>query len=493
MADTRTMSELLQALTEGYGDAIVVPLILAEDFELKVGLVSLVTSNQFHGFKRDDPHSHICWFNKLTSTLKYKNVPHEAIKLMLFPFSLEGATQIWLEKEPPRSIHTWEDLVLKFVNYFFPPSKTTNLKKDITQLHQIDTFYNALTQSDQDSLNAIAGGNLLNRTPRDALMIIENKSKVRTSRNKPVVSKVSANTSSTTACPSEIADLTDSVNAMIRHVKTSPPEPVKAITESCVTCGGPHPYYECLVADGNTYNASAAATTYNQNQGYRPRGETNYHASNQIGPPSSGLLHSNTVANPRGDVKSITTRSGVSYDGPTIPPIHSPIPKEAKRKTEATKDKVQTTNLESIAHVQPPVVQVPVPEPEVAPKPKPKPSIPYPLRLNDQKLREKNNNQMLKFLQIFQKLHFDISFVDALLHKPKFASTFKSLLINKEKLFELANTPLNENCLAVLLKKFLEKLGDPDKFLIPCDFPELVECLALADLGASINLMPLSV
>ncbi|GJU96701.1 reverse transcriptase domain-containing protein [Tanacetum coccineum] len=132
MADTRTMSELLQAPTEGYEDAIVIPAILAENFELKVGLLSLVTSSQFHGFERDDPHSHIRWFNNITSMLKYKNVPHDAIKLMLFPFSLEGAARIWLEKEPPRSIHTWEDLVSKFVNYFFPPSKTTNLKNDIT-------------------------------------------------------------------------------------------------------------------------------------------------------------------------------------------------------------------------------------------------------------------------------------------------------------------------------------------------------------------------
>ncbi|GKB37727.1 reverse transcriptase domain-containing protein [Tanacetum coccineum] len=167
--------------------------------------------------------------------------------------------------------------------------------------------------------------------------------------------------------------------------------------------------------------------------------------------------------------------------------------RKRKLETEATKDKVQSTSLESTTHVQPPVVQDPIPEPEVAPKSNPKPSIPYPSRLNDQKLREKANNQMLKFLQIFQRLHFDISFADALLHMPKFASTFKSLLSNKEKLFELANTPLNENCSAVLLKKLPEKLGDPGKFLIPCDFPELDECLALADLGASINLMPLSV
>ncbi|GKD91805.1 reverse transcriptase domain-containing protein, partial [Tanacetum coccineum] len=171
----------------------------------------------------------------------------------------------------------------------------------------------------------------------------------------------------------------------------------------------------------------------------------------------------------------------------------SPLLKDVERETEETKDKVQTTNLGSIAHVQPLVVQVPIPKPEVVPKPNTKPSIPYPSRLNDQKLREKANNQMLKFLQIFQRLHFDLHFADALLHMPKFASTFKSLLSNKDKLFELENTPLNENCLAVLLKKLPEKLRDPGKFLIPCDFSELVECLALSDLGASINLMPFSV
>ncbi|GJZ36515.1 hypothetical protein Tco_0582706 [Tanacetum coccineum] len=103
-------------------------------------------------------------------------------------------------------------------------------------------------------------------------------------------------------------------------------------------------------------------------------------------PSGSGSLPSNTVANPRGDVKAITTRSGVAYDGPSIPPTPYPLPNEVERETEATKDKVQPTSLESITHVQPSVVQDPIPEPEVAPKPKPKPSIPYPSRLNDQKL-----------------------------------------------------------------------------------------------------------
>nr|GEW24581.1 reverse transcriptase domain-containing protein [Tanacetum cinerariifolium] len=176
-----------------------------------------------------------------------------------------------------------------------------------------------------------------------------------------------------------------------------------------------------------------------------------------------------------------------------IPPTSSPLSKEVERKPEATKDKVKTTNSGSTAHVQPLVVQVPIPEPDVALKPNPKPSIPYPSRLNNQKLQEKANNKMLKFLQIFQRLHIDLSFVDALLYMPKFASTFKSLLINKEKLFELENTPLNDNCSTVLLKKFPKKLRNPSKFLIPYDFLELELCLALVDLGASINLMPLFV
>nr|GEU81710.1 reverse transcriptase domain-containing protein [Tanacetum cinerariifolium] len=210
-------------------------------------------------------------------------------------------------------------------------------------------------------------------------------------------------------------------------------------------------------------------------------------------PSGSGSLPSNIVANPRGDLKAITTRSGIAYEGHSIPPISFSLPKEVERESEVTKDKVQSTSSESTAHVQPRVVQILIPKPEVVLKPNPKPSIPYPSRLNNQKIQEKTNNQMLKFLQIFQRLHFDLSFADALLHMPKFASTFKSLLSNKEKLFELASTPLNENCSAMHFKKFPEKLGDPDKFLIPCKFPELEECLALADLGASINLTPLSI
>ncbi|GKD03662.1 reverse transcriptase domain-containing protein, partial [Tanacetum coccineum] len=228
---------------------------------------------------------------------------------------------------------------------------------------------------------------------------------------------------------------------------------------------------------------------------------TKFMNSNTASTSGSGTLPSNTITNPKEDLKGITTRSGVAYQGPTIPTTSSSPPKVVERETEVTKDTVPPTNNGSTKDVQPPVVQVethvpifePVVAPVSAPNPNPNLSIPYPSRLNDQKIRKKANNQIEKFYQIFQDLHFDISFADALIFMPKFASTLKSLINNKEKLFELARTPLNEHCSAVLLKKIPEKLGDTGKFFTPCDFLGMDECLSLADLGASINLMPLSV
>ncbi|GJR11557.1 reverse transcriptase domain-containing protein [Tanacetum coccineum] len=123
----------------------------------------------------------------------------------------------------------------------------------------------------------------------------------------------------------------------------------------------------------------------------------------------------------------------------------------------------------------------------------PKPSIPYPSRRNDEKRRENTNEQIEKFYEIFKDMSFEISFMDALTLMPKFASTLKALIGNKEKLSEMARTPLNEHCSAVILNKLPEKLGDPGRFLIPCKFSGMNECLALADLGASINLMSFSV
>ncbi|GJZ10665.1 reverse transcriptase domain-containing protein [Tanacetum coccineum] len=351
VADKRTMAELLQAPTEGYEDAIIIPAILAENFELKHGLLNFA-------------------------------VLRRKILMLIFV----GSTRLLRR------------LSIKI----------------------------------------------------------------------PVVAKVSTNTSTSGLSP-DVAALTDAVKALLLKNTTPPLASVKAVEESCVTCGGPHPYYQYLSTDSNASGyqdniqayVSAAAVNYNQgNAGHYPPSvahqvrppaalsnelanymkvnDTNMRAMQQNNklenmlsnyfqmnkPSGSGSLPSNTVVNPKGDFKAITTRSGVSYDGPPIPPPFFPYPKVVEREPEVTKNPVQP---------------------------------------------------------------------NALLYMPKFASTFKNLLSNKEKLFELANTPVNENCSTIILKKLPEKLGDPGKFLIPCNFPEIVECIDLSDLGARINLIPLSI
>ncbi|GKD79312.1 hypothetical protein Tco_1341933 [Tanacetum coccineum] len=160
----------------------------------------------------------------------------------------------------------------------------------------------------------------------------------------------------------------------------------------------------------------------------------------------SGTLPSNTITNPKVDLKGIATRSGAAYQGPTIPTTTSSPPKVVERETEVTKDTVLPTNNRSTKDVQPPVVQVQpqVPNSELAvapvsaPMPNLKSSIPYPSRRNDERRHEKANDQVEKFYKIFQDMSFEISLADALILMPKFTSTLKALIGNKEKLSEMA-------------------------------------------------------
>ncbi|GKA90991.1 reverse transcriptase domain-containing protein, partial [Tanacetum coccineum] len=496
----RTMEELLRAPTEGYGEAIVLPEINADHFEIKTNLLQLVQANPFYGRENDNPHAHINSFKRITSTLRFRNVPNDVIKLMMFPYSLEGAAKTWYEKEPPNSILTWEDLVTKFVNQFFPPSKTTHLKNEISRFTQKfeETFSEAWERFKE----------LLRACPHHGF------------------TKMNATSSKTDERIDKLADqLLTLVEIVSKKVVT--PAPVKAVEESCVTCGGAYSWYNCPATDNNQVSICATTGTYNQvnppnrvsNQmappGFAPvqnngqnRFNQNHVEGNNINRGNNfhgnqGTLPSNTIPNPKGEMKTITTRSGVAYEGPSIPTNPSPK-KVVERETEETTDKEQTNFQGSTAQIPPPVIPISIPEPDVL-KSLPKPNIPYPSRHDNQKSRDKASNQMFrrsrdkasnqmeKIFQIFQDLRFDISFADALLLMPRSSPTIKSLLMNKEKLLELAKIPLNENCSVMLLKKLLEKLGDPGKFLIPCNFLGIDVCHALADLGASINLMPLSI
>ncbi|GKB15902.1 hypothetical protein Tco_0849825 [Tanacetum coccineum] len=170
MATNRTMALMTTILTfEGYEDAIVVPTINANNFELKQTLINLVQSNQFTG--RQDPHNHLRFFNKVTSTFRHPDVPNTSIKLLLFPFSLEG-----LLRQCPHH--------------------------GFSELHQLDTFYNSLNTNDQDALDSAAGGNFLDKMPRDGLAIIESKSKVRYSRSRAIEPRASTNAPLSTSTPS---------------------------------------------------------------------------------------------------------------------------------------------------------------------------------------------------------------------------------------------------------------------------------------------------
>nr|GEU67537.1 DNA-directed DNA polymerase [Tanacetum cinerariifolium] len=412
MDDQRTMAQLLQAPTEGYEDAIVVPAITADNFELK--------------------HA-----------------------------------RIWLEKEPPQSTFTWDDLVSKFINQLFPPSKTTNLRNEITnfqqrfnesfseawdrfkdllkacphhgfsKLHQSDTFYNALNSKDQDSLNSAAGGNFLDKIPRECLAIIESKSKVHYSRNKPVVAKVSMNTSTSGISP-DVVELKDMVKALLLDKKSQNQSPPTVKAED----------FPANVKANDAVMRNMQTQSQNMQNQLINLTEliTKFVNSNSASTSSSGALPSNTIANPRSDLKAITTRSDVFYDGPQIPHSPSFLFKVVENKPEAIKDTVHPNNNESTEDIQPQVVQSksliltsgpvnsptiePVTYPVSAPRPNLRPTIAYPSRMQDHKLRDKANDQ--------------------------------------------------------------QKLGDPGKFLIPYDFPGKAECLALADLGASVNITPLS-
>ncbi|GKC01048.1 hypothetical protein Tco_0987184 [Tanacetum coccineum] len=421
MADQRTMAQLLQAPTEGYEDAIVVPAITADNFELKHGLLTLVQNKPFFGHDKEDHHAHIRYFNKITSTLKFPNVPNTSIKLMLFSIFTRGGRPDLARKRTPL----------------------------------IDSYLGALNSNDQDSLNSAAGGNFLDKMPRDCLAIIESKSKVRYSRDKAIVSKVSTSSSTPGVSP-DVAELKDMVRALLLDKKnqSQAPATVKAVEESCVTCDGAHSYHNGPATDGNVYRdniqeyvSQAAAVNYNQgNTGYRPpmvanqirppgfppvqnnqrnnqnrynqnRGNnynqgpiyqppayqapayqapapqtqgvskddfqnyikandavmknmqdqnqnmqnqltnltemlTKFMNTNSASTSGSGSLPSDTVANPRGDMKAITTQSGVSYDGPQVPPPPSSLPKVVEHEPEVTKDTVHpsTENIQPLFH-----------------------------------------------------------------------------------------------------------------------------------------------
>nr|GEU70121.1 reverse transcriptase domain-containing protein [Tanacetum cinerariifolium] len=486
--DIRTMEELCQPSLNGRGGPIALIAIQATNFGLNNDIIQ--------------------------QSIKVNGVTDDALRLYLFPHSLTHHAIAWFDRLPRNSINTFEQMAKMFLRKYFPPSMVTKLRNEITNFRQgpdeslfeawecyklsidrcpnlnmllvtqIDTFYNGLTLRHRDTIHAAAGGTFMKRQ--------------------------------IAALKAKMAEINKN---LMRVLQVN--QQVKAVTPNCKTCGGPHSFSDYPAIIGNTQNVYAVgayqayqarayqALVYqalvHQPQIPQPQVVTtneftnfmkandailknmqtnmtsltnsNLELKNMFGQfmkmntassSGSGTLPGNTITNPKEDLMGITTQSGTAYQGPMIP-ITSSFP-VVECKTEATKDTVHPTNNGSTEDVQPLVVLTeslilnfePVVSPIIEPVASP-------------------------------DLNFNISFADALILMPKFVPSIKSLLTNKDKLYELARTPLNKHCSAVLLKKLPKKLEDPDKFLIPCDFPVMAKCLTLADLGASINLMPLFV
>nr|GEY29001.1 reverse transcriptase domain-containing protein [Tanacetum cinerariifolium] len=393
MADNRTMAELLQAPTESYEDAIIIPEIAANNFELK--------------------HA-----------------------------------RIWLEKEPPRSILTWDDLVTKFINQFFPPSKTTNLHNEITrfqqrfdesfyeawdrfndllracphhgfsELHQLDTLYNSLNVNDQDSLNSAAGGNFLDKISQECLKIIESKSKVHQSRAKAVVAKVSTS-SSTSAISSEVAELKDMVRALLLDKKNQSSAPISSPTPAPVKAAPTEGYEDEIVIPeiaANNFELKNGLINLVQNKQFFGHDKEDPHAHIRfielrcgwkfLGQNAPRMLENYREQVQSSSIPSQGSRCQTPAHSPTPAPVKAvepivllamvptrtkivllpaemfiettskrptiPTPsKVVKQGTDVTKDQVQTPSSQSTAPVQPPVIQsetqTPISEPVVAP------------------------------------------------------------------------------------------------------------------------------
>nr|GEZ03403.1 hypothetical protein [Tanacetum cinerariifolium] len=373
MADQRTMAELLRAPTEGYAEEIVVPPILAEHFELKHSLINMMTLDQFFRLEKDNPHDHI-W-----------------------------AARCWLEKEPPRSILTWEDLFDESFHEAYDRYKDLLRAcphHGFTELHQLDTFYNALNPVDQDSLNSAAGGNLLERRTQDVLTIIENKFK-------------------------QTSGVTTAMTAILKQFQATPPSAsVKAVKEICVTYG--------------------AAVNYNQGHfGYRLPSVANQIRPSVFAQPNV-QNNQNRFSQPQGYNQGNNFNQDTSYQA--LIQQNQVVPFKLKNMM-ASFFQMNTASTSGSG-------------------PLPSNTISNP-KEEDERVEE---------------TLMDLELAEYTIKVPPLL----------EKFLELENTPFNENCSAVILKKLPEKLRDPVKFLISCGFSE-IKCKSLADLGASINLMALSV
>nr|GEW09405.1 reverse transcriptase domain-containing protein [Tanacetum cinerariifolium] len=509
--DNRTMAELLQAPTEGYEDAIVIPEIAADNFELKHGLSNIVQNKQFFRHDKEDPHAHIRYFNKITSTMRgslnfaaggnfLNKMPRECLKIIeskskvrqsrakavVAKVSTSSSTLV-ISSDLAKLKDMVRALLLDKKNQSSAPAPSPTpapvkaVEPNCVTCGGAHSYKNCLATSGnvyrnniQEYMSQAAAANYNQGNTSFRPQMVANQIRppcfplVQTHQNNQNNFNRGNNFNQNRGGNFNQSNFNQGGN--FNQGQLHRPQVNQPLAYQAPAYQAPIPQTQSVSkTDFESYvKANDAVLRNMQNQGQNLQIQmanlmdmlSKFMSSNTASSSGSGTLPSNIVTNPKEDLKGITTRSGVAYQGPTIP----------------TPSKVVKQGTE------------PVVDPVSAPMPNLKPFIPYPSRRDNERRRDQDNEQIEKFYEIFK----DMSFTDALILMPKFTSTLKALTGNKEKLSEMARTPMNKHCLAVNLNKLPRKLGDPDKFLIPCEFPGMDECLALADLGASINLMPLS-
>ncbi|XP_045791784.1 uncharacterized protein LOC123886512 [Trifolium pratense] len=555
--------------------SIAPPNIEARNFELKPALLQIVQQNQFSGSPTEDPNLHLSVFVQYADTIKANGVEPEAIRLRLFPFSLRDRARAWLQALPTNSITTWNELKKQFLARYFPPSKTAMLRAQINGFRQkegeslfeawerykdmmrlcphhgleqwliIHTFYNGLLYNTRLTIDAAAGGALMDKPYQEATQLIENMAQnhYQWGSERAAIEK-----SQTKGGMYEVSGI-DHVNAKIEALSQkiesltlSPAATIAAVQPNCELCGVPgHITSECQLLAGldqaNCFQnqigvpvAPVAPQKSNfelmmenfvlaQTQQNKEFMNQNIHTNelikqlaNKIDSISThnkmletqisqvaqqqaataalaGTLLGQPQSNPKCHVNAITLQSGTELEDPAAKRVRArDLGKIVEKDSESVTDKDAEREPIAVEDGQTSqakeVIENDQEKPYVPPPPY-KPPIPYPQRL----AKSKNPGQFEKFIEMLKRLHIDIPFIEAITQIPSYAKFLKEILSNKRKIEDIGQV----ECNAISENKLAPKLEDPGNFSIPCVVGRYVIDKALCDLGASVSLMPLSI
>ncbi|GJU94822.1 reverse transcriptase domain-containing protein [Tanacetum coccineum] len=507
MANVQPMWTNNRAVTPTSVSAIVV-IDLGDNFTVKGHHLLTIKDRQLNGRARADPHKHIAEFVEICNMFRYGNTNVDAIKLKLFPSSLVRNAKVWYNKLSPGVITTWEEMRQALVSRFFPPAMFDRLIREIQRKGNIiQIFYHSLNDATQAILDA--KGIFLYKTPNETYKLLEDRVLLKLDWSKDMKAKPQrktiafAESNDTSKLMENMEALATKIDSQFKEIKGE----MKDMRYGCSKCGGPHPSSECDDKPMGVTQRSSNNFVKNQffnlktkiEQGLKnPQAaiqdlETKFgRIADQCSARPTGSLPSNTQTNPKPlssndkpnrpphprneHVNVVFTRSGKSYDPPkNLNDKNTVINDDGEDEANKAEIEGEPSSSKQTKSDQPPLKVY-------------KPKIPYPQRLRKEKMEE----HYAKFINLIKEVRINVPLVDVLAVMPNYGKFLKDLVSSKSKMEQFSATFLNEVCSAIVQNKLSPKLGDLESFLIPCTFSNSVECLALADLGASINLMPYS-